>query len=103
MNPRHLNILIVVLYAIAALCLLGMGSAREKLQAYQAAEQTELQQDGPAEQTQVQEIAKAPEEQELQGRLNLWQIIAVCFFATASLLLVLKDKLVKKKPRAQEE
>jgi hypothetical protein len=105
MNPRYLNIVIAVLYALAALSLLGMGRAREKLDSYQAAEQTEVRQENTAgaEPAQVQEIPTAPEELELQTRLNMWQIIAIAFFGTASLLLVLKDKLVKKKPREQEE
>ncbi|WP_225000110.1 hypothetical protein [Cesiribacter sp. SM1] len=106
MNPRHLNILIAVLYAFAALSLLGMGRAREKLNSYQAAQQTEVLQDSTAaaEPAQpVQEIPVAPEELALRSRLNMWQIIAICFFGTASLLLVLKDKLVKKKPEAPEQ
>lgn len=102
MNPRHLTIIIIVLYTLAALSLLGMGNARQKLEHYQAMEQSNLKQDSTYDHPDAEGVVTATEKQELQDGLTRWQIIAVSFFAAASLLLVLKDKLVKKKPEVSE-
>lgn len=107
MKARQLYILIISLYILAALSLLGMGSARHKLQQLQAIEQAQVQdstavalptaestEHTPAEK--AAPVQRSPEKQELHNKLTLWQIIAILFFAAASLLLVYKDKLVKK-------
>ncbi len=114
MKARHLNILIILFYVMAALCLLGMGSARQKLQRLQATEQrlisdsTAVSQQGDqgvspggsTDEVATQTPWKA-DKQELQDRLTRWQIIAVLLFSVASLLLVLRDRLVKK-PKIEE-
>lgn len=107
MKARHLYILIISLYILAALSLLGIGSARHKLQQLQAVEQAQLHdstavalptaestESTPAEK--AAPVRRSPEKQELHNKLTLWQIIAILFFAAASLLLVYKEKLVKK-------
>ncbi|MBW3544088.1 MAG: hypothetical protein KY428_00575 [Bacteroidetes bacterium] len=109
MKARHLYMLIITLYIMAALSLLGMGSARHKLQQLQAVEQAQLQDSTAApqlaeereESTEAEDrttslVQRSPEKQELHNKLTLWQIIAILFFAAASLLLVYKEKLVQK-------
>lgn len=94
MKPRHLTILIVVLYCLSAVSLLGIGSNREKLQKLQQQEQISAEE---REQNAVTEpMDYAASRQELQTRLMIWQIVALSLFGVASLLLVLKDRLIKK-------
>lgn len=98
--------LIITLYTMAALSLLGMGSARHKLQQLQAVEQAQVQDNAAApqlaeESTEAEDrttslVQRSPEKQELHNKLTRWQIIAILFFAAASLLLVYKERLVQK-------
>lgn len=112
MKARHLYIIIIILYILAALSLLGMGSARHKLQQLQAVEQSQngdstaapvaAEESTVAEETTPGLVKRSPEKQELYNKLTLWQMIAILFFAAASLLLVYKEKLIKK-PVAKTE
>ena len=101
MKPRYLTILIVVLYCLSAVSLLGIGSNREKLQKLQQPqEQTAAEE--PEQDAVTEPMDYTASRQELQTRLMIWQIVALSLFGVASLLLVLKDRLIKK-PESLEE
>lgn len=96
MNPRHLTILIVVLYCLSAVSLLGIGSNREKLQKLQQPQQEQTTVEEPEQEAVTEPMDYTATRQELQTRLMIWQIVALSLFGVASLLLVLKDRLIKK-------
>lgn len=100
MKLRRLNILIIILYSVAALCLLGVGSTREKLKKINVVEQTDLSDDGVALPGQPEVVAQGISErrEELQRKLTIWQIVTLVIFATASLVLMFREKLIKAIP-----
>lgn len=104
MSPRKLNIIIAVLYALAAFCLLGMGSVRQKLEEVQAAqlETAAPEQALPAPDGQEVEALNVTKVEELEQKLTIWQVTAIILFATASLLLIFKEKLIRQLPPSAE-
>lgn len=101
MNPRKLNIFIIVLYATAVLCMLGAGSIRQQLKEAKAIRQAEEVQMPDASGEELQDIAmrtSSPAIEALEEKLTFWQIVTLFVFAAASLLLIFKDKLTKATP-----
>jgi hypothetical protein len=100
MKPRYLLILIIFLYTLAALSMLGVGSNREKLKKLHQQEQGLSQEPGPSadadDEAQAGEGDTLATKEALQARLTTWQLVALGLFGAASLLLVLRDRLVKK-------
>lgn len=96
MKSRHLIIIIVVLYALAALCMLGVGNVREELKALPVEEAVPIVEPAPVPAPAPSPGLAGTDRKDLQNKLVLWQILTLGTFAAASLLLIYREKLTKK-------